>query len=94
MVPELAICRCEKCSHGLVALKRSSELLSGRQQVEGASGQGNAFLSGKEPARVRSSAPSSSPSNPSWLGKESFTMTQFRFSILASAYRYPSFAML
>jgi len=53
----LAFCRCEKCSHGLGALKRSSEPLSGRRQAEGASGQGNTFLFGKEPAHVRSPIP-------------------------------------
>ena len=51
----LVFCRYERCSHGLVGLKRSSELLSGRQQAEGASGQGDAFLFGKELAQVRSS---------------------------------------
>ena len=34
--PEWVFCQCEKCSHGLVALRRSSELPSGRQQAEGA----------------------------------------------------------
>ena len=48
MVPEWVFYRCERCSHELVASRRSSELPRGGQQAEGASGQGDAFLFGKD----------------------------------------------
>ena len=54
MVPEWVFYRCERCSHELVASRRSSELPCGGQQAEGASGQGDAFLFGKEPTLPRS----------------------------------------
>ena len=49
---EWVFCRCERCSHGWVASRRSSEPPSGRQQAEGASGQGDPFLFGKEPVSL------------------------------------------
>jgi len=79
----LAFCRCEKCSHGLGALKRSSKPLSGKQQAEGASGQVTPSSSGRNP-------PTSDPQS----RKESFTVTQFQINILDLTCRYPSFVTL